>query len=323
MRPQLPLRARSLVLGLGALSLVTYLAATAPGAAGADSQGAPITISLSKRHARYQDLVRITGRLASGAEGRRVVAEVRPQGGDWIALGRAVTAEGGAFRLSVSLRRSGQVRVRLDEPQAQAAGASTPTEDPDHSNAVRVAVAAAFAPRVRRLNVLPGRRALVTGFLRPGARGRVVSVQGRIRGSWHRIARTRTTASGRFVLRFRGRRPGSMPIRLRFSGDGTNARATRPLGRLNVYRAASASWYGPGLYGGHLACGGTLGPGTLGVAHKTLPCGTRVTLRYRRRTVRVKVIDRGPFVAGREFDLTAATKHALGFGSTGTVWVTH
>ena len=54
--------------------------------------------------------------------------------------------------------------------------------------------------------------------------------------------------------------------------------------RLTVYRQAMASYYGPGLYGNGVACGGTLMPGTLGVAHKTLPCGTRVRLRYHGRT---------------------------------------
>ena len=39
-------------------------------------------------------------------------------------------------------------------------------------------------------------------------------------------------------------------------------------------------------------------------------------------SIRVPVIDRGPYVAGREFDLTAATKRALGFGDLGTIWVT-
>jgi rare lipoprotein A len=86
-----------------------------------------------------------------------------------------------------------------------------------------------------------------------------------------------------------------------------------------VYRPALASWYGPGFYGRHLACGGRLGFSTLGVANKTLPCGTRVTLRYRGRTLRVPVIDRGPFAGNREFDLTAATKRRLRFGSTGVV----
>src|SRR4051794_8472099 len=41
---------------------------------------------------------------------------------------------------------------------------------------------------------------------------------------------------------------------------------------------AVASWYGPGLYGNHLACGGTLTPGTFGVAHKALACGTKIRL---------------------------------------------
>jgi rare lipoprotein A (peptidoglycan hydrolase) len=59
------------------------------------------------------------------------------------------------------------------------------------------------------------------------------------------------------------------------------------------------------------------------VAHKSLPCGTRLTLRKGSRIVRARVIDRGPYVGAREFDLTAATKQRLGFGSTGTVWVAH
>ena len=52
---------------------------------------------------------------------------------------------------------------------------------------------------------------------------------------------------------------------------------------LTSYRQAGASFYGPGLYGNGVACGGTLMPGTLGVAHKTLPCGTMVKLRYHGR----------------------------------------
>jgi rare lipoprotein A (peptidoglycan hydrolase) len=60
----------------------------------------------------------------------------------------------------------------------------------------------------------------------------------------------------------------------------------------------------------------------MGVASRTLPCGTLVTLRLGWRSVSVPVIDRGPYVEGREFDLTEATKQALGFGSTGEVWST-
>lgn len=81
------------------------------------------------------------------------------------------------------------------------------------------------------------------------------------------------------------------------------------------YRSAVASVYGPGLYGNRTACGQTLRRGTLGVAHKTLPCGRRVLIRSRGRRVIVRVIDRGPYVHGREFDLTEATTRRLGYRS--------
>ena len=72
-------------------------------------------------------------------------------------------------------------------------------------------------------------------------------------------------------------------------------------------------------FGQGLACGGVLRPEQLGVAHKTAPCGTLVTFRYGNRAIRVPVIDRGPYVAGREWDFTAATAAALGFPGLGPV----
>jgi hypothetical protein len=73
-----------------------------------------------------------------------------------------------------------------------------------------------------------------------------------------------------------------------------------------------ASYFGPGLYGNRTACGLTLTTTLQGVAHRTLPCGTLVHLSYAGHDVTVPVVDRGPNVAGREFDLTYATKLALG-----------
>jgi rare lipoprotein A len=92
---------------------------------------------------------------------------------------------------------------------------------------------------------------------------------------------------------------------------------------LTSYRLAGASYYGPGLYGNGVACGGTLEPGTLGVANKTLPCGTMVKLRYNGHSITVPVIDRGPYVAGRDYDLTEATKERLGFPGVGYVQANH
>jgi hypothetical protein len=78
-------------------------------------------------------------------------------------------------------------------------------------------------------------------------------------------------------------------------------------------RMAGATWYGPGLYGNGTACGQTLRPNTIGVAHRTLPCGTTVKLSFHGRNLVTKVIDRGPFSPGSDFDLTNGARLALGF----------
>jgi len=72
-------------------------------------------------------------------------------------------------------------------------------------------------------------------------------------------------------------------------------------------------------YGLGLACGGVLGRDQLGVAHKTAPCGTLITFTYAGRSLTVPVIDRGPYIAGREWDLTGATAAALGFPGLGQI----
>ena len=69
-----------------------------------------------------------------------------------------------------------------------------------------------------------------------------------------------------------------------------------------------------GSPGDELACGGRLQSGQEGVAHRTLACGTKVELRRRGRTLTTRVIDRGPYVAGRTFDLTGPAASRLGIG---------
>ena len=83
--------------------------------------------------------------------------------------------------------------------------------------------------------------------------------------------------------------------------------ATKPLVSVIWHLDNNISWYGPGLYGNGGACGmipGGMTPDTVGVAHRTLPCGTKVTFRYNGRTVTTMVIDRGPYVSGRIWDMT-------------------
>jgi hypothetical protein len=208
---------------------------------------------------------------------------------------------------------------------AQPALALSPVEIAfTNSPAVGSELKTAFKVRSARLNVLDGQQARVSGSLRSDPQSaplgaRTVELQALGRRGWRPLASAQSATNGAFDLRYVPRRLGSEVVRLRFAGDGSDLGAQRGLGRLTSYRLAEASWYGGG---GPLACGGWLTPSTLGVANKTLPCGTAVTLRYEGRSLRVPVIDRGPYVAGREFDLTRATKEDLGFGDIGQVWST-
>jgi rare lipoprotein A len=175
---------------------------------------------------------------------------------------------------------------------------------------------AASAPTAVSLNgqrhVMAHRTVKLRGRVTPGGDRRVVV---RVGG---RKLRTHTRNDGAYKVRWQAPRAGVYTARARV--DGSSVRSQRL--RVNAYRSAAASYYGPGLYGGGLACGGTLTPSKLGVANKSLPCGARVTFRYRGRSVTVPVIDRGPYAGNREYDLTAATKAKLGFPSTGTVLAT-
>ncbi|HVS28303.1 MAG TPA: septal ring lytic transglycosylase RlpA family protein [Solirubrobacteraceae bacterium] len=189
----------------------------------------------------------------------------------------------------------------------------------------------------RQLKVLTGHRASVSGVLRGGQADREVALEARADGGWKTVAKARTSAGGRFKLRFRPHRQGTQPVRVALGGGVTSAQVgdaspteasdavvaatpavSHTAGRLEVYRASRASTYD----GSSPACGHGHVHHGLGVAHKSLPCGTMVTFRHAGHSVTVPVIDRGPFVAGREWDLTNATAHRLHFSGTGTVWST-
>jgi rare lipoprotein A (peptidoglycan hydrolase) len=85
------------------------------------------------------------------------------------------------------------------------------------------------------------------------------------------------------------------------------ARKVRPSG--------IATWFGPGFYGQRTACGQTLTPAVIGVAHRTLPCGTLVKVNYGGRSLTVPVLDRGPY-SRADWDLTAGAAQALGVTET-------
>ena len=193
-------------------------------------------------------------------------------------------------------------------------------EEPAHAQAIDPA--ATPRPDVRSAVTRPtgriGRPLRLRGTVTPAARGRRVSLQVAREGRWKTIARTRTRADGSYKLRLRPRQAFS--ARARIATRATDGRRmTRRIGRLEIYRSAAASWYGPGLYGNTTACGQELTPELVGVAHKTLPCGTAVEISYRGVSMIVPVVDRGPFVRGMTWDLTEAAARALGFTQTARV----
>ena len=119
------------------------------------------------------------------------------------------------------------------------------------------------------------------------------------------------------MARWRPTKAGELQIRavVRSASEATAASASPELA-ITIHRPAMATWYGPGFYGRTTACGVRMTRTLLGVAHKTLKCGTKVAVLYKGRRIDVPVVDRGPFRHGTKYDLTAATAQALGFDHT-------
>ena len=101
------------------------------------------------------------------------------------------------------------------------------------------------------------------------------------------------------------------------TADGIVGPMTRA--KFRPHKRRMATWYGPGLYGNEMACGGKLTPNTFGVAHKSLPCGTKVAIAHGGRIVIARVVDRGPFVKGVGYNLTAKTAQSVRMGSTSKI----
>ena len=82
-----------------------------------------------------------------------------------------------------------------------------------------------------------------------------------------------------------------------------------------------ASWYGPGFEGLPTASGEPYDPYGYTAAHKTLPLGTDLTVSYGGRSVQVTVNDRGPYMGGRDLDLSQGAAEYLGLTRAGVDYV--
>ncbi|MDP2181046.1 MAG: septal ring lytic transglycosylase RlpA family protein [Actinomycetota bacterium] len=111
----------------------------------------------------------------------------------------------------------------------------------------------------------------------------------------------------------------------RSTSPGTRSSASRRFsakssrGTSSGWNSARVSWYGPGFYGNTMAGGGALRRDSMVVAHRSMAFGTRIQFEYNGRSCTAVVMDRGPYVGGRTFDLGPGTARALGFSGVGTV----
>ena len=78
-----------------------------------------------------------------------------------------------------------------------------------------------------------------------------------------------------------------------------------------------ASYYGREFEGQPMASGQPYDADAYTAAHKSLPFGTKLEVSYGGQSVRVTVMDRGPYVAGRDLDLSLAAAQELGLTVAG------
>lgn len=304
--------AAAALLPLAALLTTSALAA-------APSAPRSAQIDASQRSVPFGDSVRLRGAFP-GALKLPIELRYRAKGSSaWHTVAHANTGASGRYRVSVKPKRTAYWRAELASgPVARGAGIeAAPTGIDAGTGTEPVAVRSRTRAGIGGRNALVGDPVKVKGKVTPaGARRRVVV---RIGGEKRTVTAGR---DGRFALRWQASSTGVYDVDVRARSNRVATGSRDSAGRITVYREAAASWYGPGLYGNPLACGGTLSQSTMGVANRSLRCGTKVHLRYRDESVTVPVIDRGPYAGNREYDLTAATKSALGFPDVGTVLTT-
>lgn len=286
----------------------------------AAASGARLQARMTPRRTQLDHAVTVTGVAPATDVGHWAMLETAPrkQAG-WRVVRAARITPGGRFRLRTRLRHSGYVRV-IETATGESSSPVSPNLSAGSpgivaSGPMPVTVAARFSVARRSLNALGGAPVVVGGRLMPARAGRSIRLQAHFAAGWRTLARSRTGKAGGFRLRYIAASGVQRRLRVLFAGDRLNARSIQPAGQLTVYVQSLASWYDDA---GSTGCGFHAG---LGVANRTLPCGTRVRLRYGGRSVTATVDDRGPYVGGRDWDLNQNTAAALRFGGVGTVWV--
>jgi rare lipoprotein A len=162
-----------------------------------------------------------------------------------------------------------------------------------------------------------------TGNAGSAASGDTIEIQrkGKQTGNrWTNTAHGIASRNGSFTAVWPTNHIGQFAIRaVIIRSRSSSAASASPSVTITIFRPSIATEYGPGFYGSHTACGEVLHRNTIGVANRTLPCGTSVSIYYAGRMIVVPVIDRGPYANNADWDLTMATGKALGVPGTATI----
>ena len=282
----------------------------APAIAAAQESTRPVLDS-APAEVPYRGTGVVTGHMENGSGGEQITLQ-KFKDGDWRNLQTKSVNESGdvSYRLE-DLTRSADYRLLWVSPEG---------EQVTSEGRARIRVAARVTLAVTKKHVMSGRKVEVKGWVLSPSGGREVILQQKVDGAWRFVAK-RPVVDGRFAHDFRVRSKGYRALRAIFRGDDVNT-GSRTKGFVKVYSRSYATWYGPGFYGNRTACGKRLTQGTLGVAHRTLPCGTEISLLYKGRTITVEVIDRGPYANHADWDLTSETAQRLRFSGSDTIGVT-
>ncbi len=201
-------------------------------------------------------------------------------------------------------------------------GGSGPGASPQPGN-VSVTASSDGLTLVSHASAILRNRLSFTGSASAGQAGQTVEIErlGHQTGwRWAPTARATIARDGSFSAGWQTNHIGRFSIRALISQPGrAHAASNVPTVTVTVYRISKATQYGPGFYGQRTACGTRLRPSTIGVANRTLKCGTKVSLYYHGQTLVVPVIDRGPYANRADWDLTEATGKALGIDGTAEI----
>jgi hypothetical protein len=243
-------------------------------------------------------------------------------GGTLAVPAAAAASTGGGAGLSTPAHHRAHKKAHSSTKRVPAAPPAT-TTPVTHSGNTKVSATGNGITVQARTSAMLRHRLTFTGTA-PGDAGKTIEIERNGRQTaweWAPTASATVQPGGAFSVTWKTNHIGRFSIRAVLETKLAQPAATTESMPVTVYLPSVASWYGPTLYGNGTACGEKLTKHILGVANKTLPCGENVALYYHGRTLVVPVIDRGPYIKGRRYDLTFATAKALGTLSAGVATI--